>query len=157
MADGAKPPGVPPETIRWFELLFFGSLMLRAVEIPQFISALSHGLAATISAGIRLFLTLLLPFWLALLVSRTRSNAAKWALVLLLALMMLGILAVYLTETSADLNILVLPPDAELRDRPPVHRSGPALAGQQRHAVDESGIAGHIRLGSASLRNVRSG
>jgi len=109
MADGAKPPGVPPETIRWFELLFFGSLMLRAVEIPQFISALSHGLAATISAGIRLFLTLLLPFWLALLVSRTRSNAAKWALVLLLALMMLGILAVYLTETSADLNILVLP------------------------------------------------
>ena len=99
----------PPEAIRWFELLFFGSLMLRAVEIPAFISALSHGLTASLFATTRLLLFLLLPLWLTLLVSRNRSNGAKWALILLVALTAVGILAVALAVQEADLNILLVP------------------------------------------------
>ncbi len=100
---------LPPEAIRWFELLFFGSLMLRATEIPDFISALSNGLTATLFAIIRLLLFLLLPLWLALLVSRNRSNGAKWALMALVTLTILGIVAVLVTGQAARLNILLVP------------------------------------------------
>ena len=118
MGKGSLEPGkagsvmtrsVPPETIRWFELLFLGSLMLRAVEIPEFIAALSHGLTSALFATIRLLLFLLLPLWLALLVSRNRSNGAKWGLILLVALTIVGILAVPLTGQTARLNLLLIP------------------------------------------------
>jgi len=109
VAEGTKPPNVPPEAIRWFELLFFGSLMIRAVEIPEFIAALTHGLAAAFFATIRLLLYLLLPLWLALLVSRNRSNGAKWGLILLLGLMLFGILTVILSGQLARLNFLLVP------------------------------------------------
>ena len=95
-----------PSSIAWFERLYIGSLAIAAAGMAAGWDATSR--IPTLYLVIGLALGLLLPLALVLLVSRMRSNIAKWVLILLFLIGLASNVAVYDPGANRTVDIVML-------------------------------------------------
>ena len=93
-----------PKSIIWFELLSIGAILISLIPMYQFLETMRNGAVSTPGVVGAVLVSLGLPLLLTLLVSRKRSNIAKWIYVLLMAVGFIAIARVLLTVGTADLD-----------------------------------------------------
>jgi hypothetical protein len=95
-----------PKSILWFELLSLGAILISLIAMYEFLEPMRIGAVSPLGMIGAAAISIALPLLLTLLVSRKRSNVAKWVYVVLMALGFIAIARVVLTVGTADLGYL---------------------------------------------------
>ena len=93
-----------PKSITWFERLSLGAILISLIPMYQFLEPMRIGAVSPLVMMTAVVISLGLPLLLTLLVSRKRSNVAKWAYVVLMAFGFIAFARLLLTVGAADLD-----------------------------------------------------